>query len=924
MTSSREDRIAALPAHLRDRLRKRLAGTATRQDVIPPADRAAPLPLSPAQQRLWFLHQFQSGDASYHSGTALRLVGPLDIPTLTTALRRLVARHESLRTTFDEVDGVGRQIVHPSLDVPLRIVPDDENVLAEEYSRPFDLREGPLFRALLVRVTDQEHVLLLGAHHIVIDGWSMGILVSELGALYNGSTLPDLPLQYPDYAVWQRNRPDNGTLDYWRKQLADLPPLELATDRPRPAVYRTDGAVLEFSVPAAALVALARDRQATLFTVLVAACQLLFARWSNQDDIAVGTVVTGRNRPELTRLVGFFVNTVVLRSTVDETRTFGDFLGSVRDTALDAFAHDETPFEQVVDALHLPRDVSRNPLFDVMVLLHDDAHTPPEFAGLQVSDVDLTRQVSNFDLTYEFQRRGDVLAGSVEYNTDLFDDTTIRRMIEHLQALLRAIAANPDQPLAALDMLTPDERHQVITAWNDTAVPAPGQTYPVIFEAQVARTPDATALVCRDTVYTFAELNERANQVAHHLIAAGVGPERIVGLRLPRGADMIIALLGVWKSGGVYLPLDPALPADRIEFMIRDANPVLVLDKITLTGPVTNPVTRLRPDNAAYLIYTSGSTGMPKGVTVEHRNLANLLAAHHASFLTGDRLRVALTAAFSFDTSLEGPLLMADGHELHVIDETLRHDPHALVDYISEHHIDFLDLTPTYLQQLLPAGLLADPPRILMLGGEPLPPPIWQQLAGAEHTASYNFYGPTESTVDATVGRISGDYTPTIGRPLANLQAYVVDRLARPVPIGVPGELCLAGAQLARGYHDRPGLTAERFVANPFGPPGSRMYRTGDIVKWTADGCLDYLGRTDQQIKIHGHRIEPGEIEAALREHPAIDTAVVDVHDKRLVAYLVGGTIPTPAELREFLGRRLPDYMVPSAFVVLDALPTTS
>jgi amino acid adenylation domain-containing protein/non-ribosomal peptide synthase protein (TIGR01720 family) len=1006
MTSSREDRIAALPAHLQERLRKRLAGTATPADVIRPADRSAPLPLSAAQQRLWFLHQFQSADASYHSATALRLVGPLDLPALTTALRNLAARHESLRTTFDEVDGVGRQIVHPELDVPLRIVPGDDLdcALAQEYSRPFDLREGPLFRAVLARVSDQEHVLLLCAHHIIIDGWSMGILVTELGALYGGTdALPELPLQYPDFAVWQRNRLDGGAvteqLDYWRGQLSELPPLELATDRPRPAVYRTDGAVLEFTVPAgtaAGLAALARDRQATLFTVLLAACQLLFARWSNQDDIAVGTAVTGRNRPELARLVGFFVNTVVLRSTVDETSTFDEFLSSVRDTALDAFAHDEAPFEQVVDALHLARDVSRNPLFDVMVLLHDEAKSTPEFAGLQVTPTDLSRQVSNFDLTFEFQQHGDALAGSVEYNTDLFDEPTVRRMTDHLRTMLQAIVANPNQPLATLDSLTPDERHQILTTWNDTSHPAPSQTYPEIFEAQVARTPDATALVCRDTVYTFAELNERANRLAHHLIQEGVGPEQIVALKLPRTAHMIIAMLAVWKAGGVYLPIDPTLPPDRINFILQDANPLLVLDNVDqhasphanqqadqhadqqqpprnaaapkaapttprgaspfqrtvcqapnggVTGKLwidsqlstdvpsgldkssTNPITQLKPTNAAYLIYTSGSTGVPKGVTVEHRNLSNLLTAHRTGFLkhaNGEQLRVALTATFSFDTSLEGPLLMADGHELHVIDETMRLDPHALVDYITHHHIDFLDLTPTYLQQLLPAGLLANPPRILMLGGEALPPPIWQQLAEAPHTASYNFYGPTESTVDATACRITADQTPTIGQPLTNVQAYVLNRGLRPAPIGVPGELYLAGAQLARGYHQRPGLTADRWVANPFGAPGSRMYRTGDLVRWTRDGRLDYLGRADQQIKIHGHRIEPGEIEAALRQHPSIETAVVDVHNQRLVAYLVGTTVPSPTELREFLGRQLPDYMVPSAFVVLDALPTTS
>ncbi len=852
------------------------------------------------------------------------------------------------------------------LDVPVLTasVADEaelHELLLAEYGRPFDLRRGPLLRASLVRVREDEHVLLLGAHHIVIDGWSMGVLLKELAALYSErvtgvpAELPALTVQYPDFAVWQRNRLATGAvddqLDYWKRQLAGVPPLGLATDRPRPPVYRTEGAVLDFTVPAdvtGALTALARDRQTTLFAVLVAACQVLFARWSNQDDIAVGSVVSGRNRPELHNLVGFFVNTVVLRSTVDENRSFGEFLGTVRDVALDAVAHDEAPFEQVLDALHVQREVSRNPLFDVMVLLHDAPTGLPEFAGLTAAAVDLARDVANFDLTYEFQLRDDVLIGSVEYNTHLYDEATVRRMAGHLTTLLAAVASAPNRPLAELDMLDAAERTRLITGWHGVDVPSAERTFPAIFQDQAATTPNATALVCGETSYTFAELDARANQVAHHLIASGVGPERVVALHLPRTAETIAAILAVWKAGGVYLPIDPGLPADRIALLLADARPTVVvstgcglppntphllLADLLTHDTTSNPITALTPGNTAYLIYTSGSTGTPKGVAVEHRNLTNLLTAHQAGLLRDahGRLRVALTAALSFDTSLEGPVLMAAGHELHLIDDTVRHDPAALVDYITTRRIDFLDLTPTFLAQLLPAGLLTDPrhrPAILMLGGEALSESLRRTLAAAPDTTSHNFYGPTESTVDAVACRIDADGGPVIGRPLANVRAYVLDGRLRPVPVGVPGQLHLAGAQLARGYHDRPGLTADRFVADPYGPAGSRMYATGDLVRRRADGQLDYLGRTDQQIKVHGHRIEPGEIETVLQAHPAVDVAVVDAHSDgtrtRLVAYLVGAALPSTADLRAYLGDRLPDYLVPAAFVPLAELPTTS
>ncbi|MGH3811896.1 MAG: condensation domain-containing protein, partial [Pseudonocardiaceae bacterium] len=484
MTSSRQSRISALPAHLQEQLRRRLSGQPEQPDRIAPAQRTGPLPLSFAQQRLWFLDEFQPGGAEYNSALALRLVGPLDVAALIAALPALPARHESLRTTFDQVDGKGVQIVHPAPDLPVPLIdlsdsssraPDElDRVLSEEYSRPFDLRRGPLFRALLVRLAEREHVLLLTAHHIVTDGWSMGVLTGELGAFYEAAlrgeeaTLPP-PLQYGDFAVWQRTRPPDsaldGQLDYWKRQLAGISPLELPTDRTRPAVHTSAGATHDFLVPAqvtARLGELVRAGDTTLFTVLVAACQALFARYAGQDDVAVGTVVSGRNRPELERTVGFFANTVVLRASVVGSRTFSEFLGSVKDTVLDAFAHDEAPFERLVDALHAERDVSRNPLFDVMVLVHSAKQKPPMFGGLQVEDVDVPRRAANFDITVEFHESADVLTGRLEYNTDLFDAPTIERMAGHLQMLLAGVTADPDRPLAELSLLTEAERRRLV------------------------------------------------------------------------------------------------------------------------------------------------------------------------------------------------------------------------------------------------------------------------------------------------------------------------------------------------------------------------------------------------------------------------------------------------------------------------------
>ncbi|MET8847907.1 non-ribosomal peptide synthase/polyketide synthase [Amycolatopsis sp. NPDC004625] len=963
MTTSRKSRIDALPAELRETLKRRLAGRAERSDVIGRAPRETALPLSFAQQRLWFLDEFRPGDAEYNSAVALRLTGPLDPGALTGAVRTLVARHESLRTTIDDAGGTPVQVVHAEPEIPVRTVDlttdpalrpaDLDEVLGTEYSRSFDLRRGPLVRVLLVRVAAEHHVLLVTAHHIVTDGESMGILVGELGTLYAAAVrgepadLPEPAVQYADFAVWQRNRLAGPALDrhlaYWTTQLAGVEPLDLPSDRPRPAVRTTAGAVHHFRVPAGAATALAelaRAHDTTLYTVLVAACQVLFARYTGRTDIAVGTVVSGRNRPELQRTVGFFVDTVVIRSTVDMSAPFGALLDAVRTTVLESFEHAEAPFEKLVEALRLERDPSRTPLFDAMVLLHGSQGGPVDFAGLTAEPVEVARRAANFDLTVEFQPSADALEGSLEYNTDLFDERTAVALGEHLTVLLTAIAADARRPAGELPLLTAVEETRLLTEWNDTALDVPQATVVELFESQAQRSPDETALVAGDIALSFAELNAMANRLARHLVTLGAGPERVVALALPRTADAIVGFLAVLKAGAVYLPIDPALPADRKELLLRDSGAELVLgpadiaqhDHAATDLTDADRVAPLRPDNTAYVIYTSGSTGRPKGVAVPHRNLTNLLFNHRTDFAApGRRLRVALTATLSFDTSLEGPLLMADGHELHLIGEDVRLDPDALVGYIAERRIDFLDLTPTYLRRLVPAGLLTDPrhrPKILMLGGEALDDTLWRELAGAEVTVAHNFYGPTEYTVDAVSCRVGESARPVLGRPLANTRAYVLDQDLRPVPAGVPGELCLAGAQLARGYLGRPGRTAGSFVANPFGEPGERMYRTGDRVRWTADGQLEYLGRLDDQVKIRGFRVEPGEVEAALVRLPEVSAAVVvanrpDGGHARLVAYVVATGEVTPDGLRTALRATLPDYLVPSAFVPIDAIPLT-
>ncbi|WP_186762711.1 non-ribosomal peptide synthase/polyketide synthase [Lentzea tibetensis] len=938
---------------------------------ITPARRDQALPLSSAQQRLWFLDDLTRGGTEYNTGVGLRLSGTVDVEALRSALTALSARHEALRTTVHTVDGRGVQVVAAEADLPLREVTlstaeELDQVLAEELTLPFDLRQGPLTRAVLVRIADDDHVLMLGQHHIVTDGWSVGLLVDELGKLYAGTAdLCELPIQYPDFAVWQRLQLSTpaaaGQLGYWKRKLAGIQALELPTDRPRPRLRTSSGAIHRASLPSElveGLTAMGREHGATVFMTLTAAVQVLFSRYGDQRDISIGTVVAGRDRAELENLAGFFVNTLVLRSWVEPARPFTEFLREVRETVLEAFANGEVPFDSVVEELRPERDPSRTPLVQALVVLQNAMIRPHEAGGLRITEQDLPRPSARFDLVVEFWPRGgeagpQEMDVAIEYNTDLFDAHTVERMTDHLLVLLKGILTEPGRPLAQLPLLTDAEQHQVVVTWNDTTQDVPTTTLPALFEAQVARTPEATALVCDDVRLSYVELNQRANRLAHLLISRGVGPERFVVLAMPRSADLVVAAMAVLKAGAAYLPIDPGYPAERIALILDDARPELVLATTGVTdqipahedvvqlvlddpvvvealagSPAGDPAGGLLAANPAYVIYTSGSTGRPKGVVVTHRSMVDLVAWAAAEFGATGLSSVVASTSLTFDVSvfeIFGPL--AVGGTVQIVRDLL-----ALGEGVVTEPVSLIGGVPSAFAQLLAQDGLPVSAGAVVLAGEALPAKMVRDIRTALPSSRIaNIYGPTEATVYAAAWYSDGgdqQQAPPIGRPIANTTAYVLDPSLRPTPIGVPGELHLGGRGLARGYLNRPGLTADRFIADPFGEPGARMYRTGDVVRWNRAGELEYLGRADHQVKIRGFRIELGEVEAALRQHEDIAEVVVVVRQeesghKRLVAYVVAAAIDV-AELRDFLCRTLPDHMVPSAFVALDGFPLNS
>ncbi|HET6763277.1 MAG TPA: amino acid adenylation domain-containing protein, partial [Longimicrobiaceae bacterium] len=878
-------------------------------------------------------------------------------------------------TTFAAVDGQPVQVIHAPSGftlpvVDLRGLPEGEReaelgrLMGQESLRPFDLETGPLFRATLYRSTDDQAVLLPVMHHIVSDGWSCDVLLRELTTLYTAfsagepSPLPELAIQYADFAVWQRAWLSGDELErqaaYWKQALAGIPEaLELPTDRPRPAVQTFRGRTVARPLPRALvrrLNALGREQGVTLYMTVLAAFSVVLGRWSGQDDVVIGSPIAGRTRGETEELIGFFVNNLVMRTDLSGAPDFRTLLGRVRDATLGAYAHQDLPFERLVDALEVPRSTSHSPIFQVLFNLL----TPQgmQGGGAEMPDeVTETDEPAKYDLSLTVADLGTDVGAALNFNVDLFDGATIRRMMAHLVSVLEQVTAAPDLSIADIDLLPGEERALVVGEWNDTTRPYPtGLRIYDLFEAQVRATPDAPALVFGGDVLTYAELNTRANRLAHHLVALGVGPEVRVGVAMERTPDLIVGLFAVLKAGGAYVPVDPAYPADRIAYMLEDSGAAVVLTqaRVAATLPATaarvvsvdtdaeeiasrsaeNPVAASTPQSAAYAIYTSGSTGRPKGVVIEHRSTVVVLQWLKETVTDEERSSSLGSTSISFDVSIAeifGTLCW--GGKLVLVENAL-----SLADLGEEAGIKLAAMVPSAAQELLRMGGIPSTVRSLNLGGEPLPNALAQALYRTGTVEKVlNLYGPTEDTTYSTWSLVEkGGAKVYVGRPVANTQAYIVDDALRPVPIGVPGELYLAGDGLSRGYLNRPSLTAERYIPNPFGPAGSRMYRVGDLTRYLADGTIEYLGRLDHQVKIRGFRIEIGEVEAALAAHPAVqDVAVIAREsadgDRRLVAYVVAkpGASADVAELRGHLKQRLPEHMVPSAFMVLDALPMT-
>ncbi len=958
--------------------------------AIVPIDRTESLPLSFAQARLWFFSQLESESAAYNMPEPLRLIGELNVGAMERAIAEIIRRHEGLRTSFELVDDAPVQkitTVKFTLSPPIDLQSLSESAQSQrlkelaltEARRPFELSQAPLFRVTLIRLADRSHVLLLTMHHIISDGWSMNILVRELAALYQSycanqpSTLPELPIQYADFASWQREWLRDGVLDrqlaYWKQQLSGAPSLlELPTDRPRPAIQTFNGKTASLEIDrelTQQLKSIGQKSGATLYMTLLAAFSTLLYRYSGQEDLVIGSPIANRNHREVESLIGFFVNTLVMRTQFGGDPTFVELLDRVRDNTLDAQEHQDLPFEKLVEELHPERSLSYTPLFQVMFVLQNPA------VNLVLPDLTITPFVvedvnAKFDLTLSVTETEAGLRAEFIYNTDLFDADRIDRLTGHFQTLLSGIVTTPQERVAQLPLLTGVELEQLLYEWNDTETEYPqDKCIHELFVAQVERTPDAIAVVFETQRLTYRELNDRANQLAQYLQTLGVKPEVMVGICVERSVEMIVGLLGILKAGGAYVPLDPAYPQDRIGYMLEDSQVSVLLTQQRLKAdlpahpqvicldtdwskianqPATELNSGVQADNLAYVIYTSGSTGKPKGVLVQHQGLCNLALAQIQVFDVHADSRVLQFASFSFDASIsEVVMTLCVGASLHLAQRDDLMPGGGLLNLLQTQGITHVTLSPSALAAMPKVEIPSL--RTIIVAGEACPPDLANQWSSGRRFI--NGYGPTEATVCATTAICTDSNSPLpIGRPIANTQVYILDRNLQPVPIGIPGELHIGGAGLARGYLNRADLTAAKFILNPFGQAYSGLlYKTGDLTRYRSDGNIDFLGRIDQQVKIRGFRIELEEIEALLSQHPRVrEVAVIAKEDKsgkQLVAYLVlvpdlthpvatrhpseEGTLTSGAaqELRGVLKEKLPDFMIPAAFVMLDAMPLT-
>ncbi len=927
-----------------------------------------------AQERLWFLDRLRPGDPAFLAPTLLRFDGQLDSDVLERSLREIVRRHDALRTTFPAPDGQPLQEVRSEVRLDFRRVDlrlaggergkSRRELLLAEARRPFDLARGPLVRALLLRVAEREHELLLMIHHIVYDALSVRVLADELKGLYEAFVggqvprLPELPLQYGEFAHLQRSSLDREELRsqiaYWVEKLEGVPRLELPTDRPRPTVLATDGAkhrIVLSGELATGLAELGLGTGCTLFTVLLAAFQTLLLRYTAQTDVAVGVPISNRAIPGTEALIGFFVNSLVLRGELSGNPRFREVLGRLRETVLDAFEHAELPFELLIKELHPERDLGHNPLFQVMFNLQSAPVARVELPGVAFREIEFDPGTAVLDLTLTMTEAEGGLVATFEYRTDLFDAATIERMAEHWRSLLEGLVADPDQRLSELPILTPGERHRQLVEWNDTASELPSEeTVHALFEARAREAPDAIAAVSGEREVSYGDLDRSSERWARTLRDLGVRTGVRVGLFGEASLERLAALVGIWKAGGVLVPLDPDLPGERIAFLMRDSDPDLVLVQGALRGqlaahgcrlvvfdeadgieasPCADAVERtVGGRDLAYVLYTSGSTGQPKGCVVRHRGLTNVAAEQARLLDAGAGSRVLQFASSSFDASIfELALALTTGATLCLAPRDELSPGPPLARTLRELEITHLTIPPTALAALPPGPLPAL--RTICVAGEACTGELVSLWARGRRFL--NLYGPTEATIWTTYQEPVDERRPAvIGRPIRNTQVYVLDAYGEPVPVGVSGELHVGGTGVGCGYLDRPELTGERFVPDPFAGDDARLYRTGDRVRQLPDGRVEYLGRLDDQVKIRGIRIEPAEVGAALARHGAVKDALVlgrrgPGGESRLAAFVAHGSEPAPeaAELRRFLRASLPEAMIPSEFAFLEQLPRT-